>query len=221
MAHMGAEFKNPARDFPIAMLGGITLVVLTYLTLVLLISWHHTYGSEMKDSQSIAILVEKLMGLTASKWFSAGAFLISFANTAIYILGFGRMVHALSNKNAMPSYFKKLNKYGSPGRSVVLVCIICLFSTLTTELLNFELYWMIEMTNGTFLVIYSLATIASLKLFKGKLKILSYLSLISCLVIAFQIGLGMLFAAAAVTLAYFWEHFQATKLTSTSINAKL
>ncbi|MCZ2721236.1 L-methionine/branched-chain amino acid transporter [Marinomonas sp. 15G1-11] len=221
MAHMGAEFKNPAKDFPIAMLGGITVVVLTYLTLVLLISWHHTYGSEMQDSQSIALLVEKLMGLTASKWFSAGAFLISFANTAIYILGFGRMVQALSNKKAMPSYFKTLNKYGSPGRGIVLVCAVCLLSTVATEILNLELSWLIEMTNGTFLIIYLLATIASWKLFNGKLKLLSCLSLSACLVIAYQIGLGMLFAAVALTVAYLWEHFQSTKLISASINSEV
>ncbi|MFT2112623.1 L-methionine/branched-chain amino acid transporter [Marinomonas sp. 2405UD68-3] len=221
MAHMGAEFKNPAKDFPIAMLGGITIVVLTYLTLVLLISWHHAYGSEMQDSQSIAILVEKIMGATASKWFSAGAFLISFANTAIYILGFGRMVQALSNKKAMPRYFQKLNAYGSPGRAIALVCGICLFSLIATELLNFNLYWLIEMTNGTFLLIYSLATIASWKLFSQNLRILSCISMVACTVIAYQIGIGMLFATVALITAYAWEHFQSTKSNTVSINAKV
>lgn len=221
MAHMGAEFKNPTRDFPIAMIGGITIVVLTYLTLVLLISWHHAYGSETQDSQSIAILVDKIMGETASKWFSAGAFLISFANTAIYILGFGRMLQTLSKKRAMPQYFQTLNRYGSPGRAIALVCSVCLFSIMATELLSLNLYWLIEMTNGTFLLIYSFATIASWKLFNRNLRILSAASMVACLIIAYQIGVGMIFASIALIVAYSWEHFQSTKTNTVSINSKV
>ena len=39
MAHMGAEFKNPTRDFPIALLGGIAIVIVAYLSLVLQYYW--------------------------------------------------------------------------------------------------------------------------------------------------------------------------------------
>lgn len=214
MAHMGAEFKNPARDFPIAMLGGIGIVVLTYLTLVLLISWNHTYGSEIDDSQSIALLVNALMGESASKWFSAGAFIISFANTAIYILGFGRMVQALANKKAMPAYFKTLNQFSSPGRGIALVCSICLLSTVVTETLNLKLYWLIEMTNGTFLTIYILATIASWTLFHGWQKLISLFSLLACTLIAYQIGMGMVFAGFFLAIALLWEHKQSRKIMS-------
>ena len=217
MAHMGAEFKKPARDFPIAMIGGISIVVLTYLTLVLLISWHQAYGSETKDSQSIAILVNTLMGSTASKWFSAGGFLISFANTAIYILGFGRMVHALANKNALPKPFSKLNRFGSPGWGIVCVCSICLLSILATELFQLELYWLIEMTNGAFLTIYTLATCAAWRLLKGKLRLLTILSMLACLTIAYQIGWGMLFAGATLFAAYHWEQRHTTKSAATSL----
>lgn len=211
MAHMGAEFKNPTRDFPIALLGGITIVILAYLSLVLLIAWHHTYGDEVTNSQSLALLVHKLMGETSSRFFAMGAYIIAFANVAIYILGFSRMVQSMAQQGALPNTFIDLNKKGAPEKAVLLVGFITLLSIVFSELSGWKMAWFIEMTNGSFLVIYTLTCIAALKLVNRAAQILAILALISCGFMVFFIGKSMLFALIAFCLALGYEYMKAPK----------
>ena len=211
MAHMGAEFKNPARDFPIALLGGMTLVILAYLSLVLLIAWHHTYGDEVTNSQSLALLVSKLMGETSSRIFAVGAYIIAFANVVIYILGFSRMIQSMAQKGALPTTFASLNKNGAPEKAVLLVGCITLFSILFSELSGWKMSWFIEMTNGSFLLIYTLTCIAAIKLVNRIAQVLTLIALISCGFMVFFIGQSMLFAAIMFCLALFYEFIRAPK----------
>ena len=212
MAHMGAEFKNPTRDFPIALLGGIAIVILAYLSLVLLIAWHHTYGDEVTNSQSLALLVSKLVGETSSRFFAAGAYVIAFANIAIYILGFSRMVQAMAQQHALPNTFAQLSKNGTPKNAVLLVGIIMAMSLLFAEYSGWKMAWFIEMTNGSFLLIYTLTCIAALKLIKGATRILSALALASCGFMLFFIGESVFFAIIAFIIALTYE--QIKNLTS-------
>lgn len=205
MAHMGAEFKNPARDFPIALLGGMTLVILAYLSLVLLIAWHHTYGDEVTNSQSLALLVSKLMGETSSRVFAIGAYVIAFANVGIYILGFSRMVQSMAQQGALPTLFSRLNKNGVPEKAVLLVGLVTLFSILFSELSGWKMTWFIEMTNGSFLLIYTLTCIAAIKLVNRMTQVLAVIALISCGGMVFFIGQSMLFASLMFCLALCYE----------------
>ncbi|MDB4837175.1 amino acid permease, partial [Marinomonas sp.] len=211
MAHMGAEFKNPARDFPIALLGGITLVILAYLSLVLLIAWHQTYGDEITNSQSLALLVEKLTSNTHSRIFAIGAYIIAFANVAIYILGFARMVQSMAQQGALPNRYSRLNSNGVPAQAVVLVGVVTLFSVLFGEFSGWEIQWFIEMTNGSFLLIYALACIAAIKLLNRISRSLAMLALISCGFMVFFIGESMIFASIMFVLALGYEQIRSPK----------
>jgi len=202
MAHMGAEFRNPKRDFPIAMIGGISLVILCYLTIVLLIFSYKSYGSEPINNQSIAILVSHIAGEQSSRWVALGAFVIAFANVSIYLLGFSRMVKAMSNNGALPIQLSKLSKKGTPTNAVIIVNIICAVSLLVSEVFQLKMESLIEMTNGSFLIIYTLASFAAWNLLKGKVRYLSVVSVLSCFFIALQIGQNMFFALLIISLAY-------------------
>ena len=211
MAHMGAEFKNPTRDFPIALLGGITIVILAYLSLVLLIAWHHTYGDEVTNSQSLALLVSKLMGETSSRVFAAGAYVIAFANVAIYILGFSRMVQSMAQQGALHKTFISLNKNGAPEKAVLLVGVITLLSILFSELSGWKMAWFIEMTNGSFLIIYTLTCIAAIRLVNRTAQVLAMVALLSCGFMVFFIGKSMFFAMIVFCLALLYEYMKAPK----------
>lgn len=208
---MGAEFKNPTRDFPIALLGGITIVILAYLSLVLLIAWHHTYGDEVTNSQSLALLVSKLMGETSSRVFAAGAYVIAFANVAIYILGFSRMVQSMAQQGALHKTFISLNKNGAPEKAVLLVGVITLLSILFSELSGWKMAWFIEMTNGSFLIIYTLTCIAAIRLVNRTAQVLAMVALLSCGFMVFFIGKSMFFAMIVFCLALLYEYMKAPK----------
>lgn len=211
MAHMGAEFKKPTRDFPIALLGGIIIVILAYLSLVLLIAWHQTYGDEITNSQSLALLVSKLVGETSSRLFALGAYIIAFANVAIYILGFSRMIQSMAQQGALPRTFIELNKNGSPAKAVLLVGVVTLLSIVFSELSGWKMSWFIEMTNGSFLLIYTLTCIAAFKLVNRMAQWLAAVALISCGVMVLFIGKSMLFAVVAFCLALSYEHLRSPK----------
>jgi amino acid efflux transporter len=211
MAHMGAEFKNPTRDFPIALLGGIAIVILAYLSLVLLIAWHHTYGDEVTNSQSLALLVSKLMGETSSRLFAVGAYAIAFANVAIYILGFSRMVQSMAQQGALPKTFISLNKNGAPAKAVLLVGSITLLSIVFSELSGWKMAWFIEMTNGSFLIIYTLTCIAALKLVSRTIRPVAIIALVSCCFMVLFIGQSVMFALIVFCLALSYEYMKAPK----------
>ncbi|MCV2401261.1 L-methionine/branched-chain amino acid transporter [Marinomonas sp. C2222] len=211
MAHMGAEFKRPARDFPIALLGGITLVILAYLSLVLLIAWHQTYGDEITNSQSLALLVEKLTNSTYSRVFAIGAYVIAFANVAIYILGFSRMVQSMAEQGALPKRFARLSNNGVPAQAVLLVGVITLCSITFSEVSGWEMQWFIETTNGSFLLIYALACIAATKLLNKTARVLASIALVSCGFMVFFIGESMIFAGLMFVLALAYEQIRAPK----------
>lgn len=211
MAHMGAEFKRPARDFPVALLGGITLVILAYLSLVLLIAWHQTYGDEITNSQSLALLVEKLTSNTYSRVFATGAYIIAFANVAIYILGFSRMVQSMAEQGALPKRFARLSSNGVPAQAVLLVGVITMCSITFSEISGWEMQWFIETTNGSFLLIYALACIAATRLLNKAARVLASTALVSCGFMVFFIGESMIFAGLMFVLALAYEQIRSPK----------
>ncbi|MBJ7539629.1 L-methionine/branched-chain amino acid transporter [Marinomonas transparens] len=220
MAHMGNEFKNPARDFPIALLGGIGIVVALYLTLVLLIAYHHTFGDEITNSQSLALLIGKLLGDEYKQVFSLGAYIIAFANVGVYILGFTRMVQSLAAQKALPHYFAKLNHKGTPIRAVSLVGIICVLSLAVAEHSNLTMNWFIEMTNGSFLLIYLLTCFTAIRLFKKQERWLACIASLSCLLMVSFIGQNMLFAGFMLSLAILWEFYKGYKSHTKEIHVQ-
>ena len=211
MAHMGAEFKNPARDFPIALLGGISIVIALYLALVLLITQHHTYGDEITNSQSLALLVGIIFGENSKRLFAVGAFILAFANTGMYLLGFARMVQSMSSHGALPQTFSRLSKHGTPVRAVYLVTSLTLGSILLGHFSGWSLHWFIEMTNGAFLLIYTLTCFTSLKLLPNQQKWLGATAFATCLLMTIFVGMSMLFAFCIFTIALCFECYKNKK----------
>lgn len=208
MAHMGAEFRNPARDFPIAMIGGISLVIICYLTIVLLIYSYGSFGDEDTNSRSIAILVTQIAGAETSKWVSLGAFIIAFANVSIYLLGFSRMLKSMSDNGTLPEIFGRLNRKQTPVYAIVTVNIVSLLSLIIGEAFQLDMATLIEMTNGTFLTIYLLASCSAWYLLKGKIRYLAALAVAACLFIAIQINTSMLFAGLVLGPVYLAINFK-------------
>ncbi|MFD1384114.1 L-methionine/branched-chain amino acid transporter [Rhodanobacter aciditrophus] len=211
MAHMGAEFKNPGRDFPIALLGGIVIVVALYLATVLMIAHHKVYGDELTNSQSLALLVGALLGEEARRYFALGAYVIAFSNVGVYILGFSRMIQSMASQHALPHYFAKLTASGTPVRAVSLVGIIGIASLLFFEYSGTPLNWLIEMTNGAFLLIYLLTCAIAIKLLTGALKAIACVATLFCIAMTTFVGESMLFALIAFGLAFAWEHMKSQK----------
>jgi amino acid efflux transporter len=71
--------------------------------------------------------------------------------------------------------------------------------------------WLIEMTNGSFLTVYTLASLAAWHLLKGKIRYLAIPALLACTFIAVQIGESMLFAFVMLGSAYLFSCLKSPK----------
>jgi amino acid efflux transporter len=107
--------------------------------------------------------------------------------------------------------FSSLNKNGAPEKAVLLVGCITLISILFSELSGWKMAWFIEMTNGSFLLIYTLTCIAAIKLVNRIAQALAVIALISCSFMVFFIGQSMLFAVIMFCLALSYEYTRAPK----------
>ncbi|MBJ6892823.1 amino acid permease, partial [Vibrio cholerae] len=66
-AHMGEEFKNPQRDFPIAIVVGCFVAGATYWACSVVILKFGAYGNAQFDNASIPWLSAQLLG-DGAKW---------------------------------------------------------------------------------------------------------------------------------------------------------
>lgn len=201
MAHMGAEFRRPQRDFPIALLAGLAIVVACYLATVMLIRQYQVYGDELTNSQSFGLLVVEILGSGWSRAFAMGAFAIVFANALIYLLGFARMILSLSHSGALPLWYGTTNSKGAPAHALWICILTCCVSVLLMEALALPVDRMIEMTNGVFITVYGLACIAAWRLTQGIGRWLSAIACASCLLIMLKIGAAMLYPALMLAVA--------------------
>ncbi|MCO4784641.1 MAG: L-methionine/branched-chain amino acid transporter, partial [Marinomonas atlantica] len=68
-----------------------------------------------------------------------------------------------------------------------------------------QMEWLIEMTNGAFLLIYTLTCITAIKSLESRFRWVAVLATFSCLMMIAFIGQNMLFAVLVFVLALAWE----------------
>lgn len=98
-AHMGEEFKNPQRDFPIAIVVGCFVAGATYWACSVVILKFGAYGNAQFDNASIPWLSAQLLG-DGAKWIiSLIGFSACFASVNLYTQSLARMVWAQAREH--------------------------------------------------------------------------------------------------------------------------
>lgn len=98
-AHMGEEFKNPQRDFPIAIVIGCFVAGVTYWACSVVILKFGAYGSAEFDSASIPWLSEQLFGTHVKTLISVIGFSACFASINLYTQSLSRMIWAQAREH--------------------------------------------------------------------------------------------------------------------------
>ncbi len=93
-AHMGEEFKNPERDFPLAIIIGCFIGGATYWACSVVILKYGAYGSAYFETASIPWLSEQLFGEKFGLLISVLGFAACFASINLYTQSLSRMVWA-------------------------------------------------------------------------------------------------------------------------------
>ncbi len=196
--HMGEEFKNPKRDFPIALLLGVILAGLVYWGCSVVILKYGIYGVEAENTRAIPSLVAQLFGPTAQWLAVIVGYLACFASMNIYIQGFARLLWSMADEGYLNRIglqpLGKLNQHQVPVRALWCVVIIAAFSALGAHLLKLPLDVLIRYANGNFILIYLFCMLAGVWLLSNWKKWLAAISACLCIGVLITLGTDMNYA---------------------------
>ncbi|MDW6019503.1 L-methionine/branched-chain amino acid transporter [Vibrio plantisponsor] len=205
-AHMGEEFKNPQRDFPIAILVGCFVAGATYWACSVIILKFGAFGTPEFDSASIPWLSDKLFGSRMAIIISIIGFFACFASINLYTQSLSRMVWAQAREYRPNSALAQLSQRGVPANATWLIGGILLLSCVVGQLSNLDLEFFLKLANGVFVLVYLLAMLAAYKLLKGYQKALAVIALILCTGVFICLGWSMLYALVIfAALAMPWQ----------------
>ncbi|MGY2574613.1 L-methionine/branched-chain amino acid transporter [Vibrio sp. C8] len=205
-AHMGEEFKNPQRDFPIAILVGCFVAGATYWACSVIVLKFGAFGTPEFDSTSIPWLSDKLFGSRMAIIISIIGFFACFASINLYTQSLSRMVWAQAREYRPNSALAQLSQRGVPANATWLIGGILLLSCVVGQLSNLDLEFFLKLANGVFVLVYLLAMLAAYKLLKGYQKALSVVALILCTGVFICLGWSMLYALVIfAALAVPWQ----------------
>ncbi|WP_394143841.1 L-methionine/branched-chain amino acid transporter [Vibrio atypicus] len=214
-AHMGEEFKNPQRDFPIAILIGCFIAGATYWACSVVILKFEAYGAPSFDSASIPWLSEQLFGSQFKLLISGLGFAACFASVNLYTQSLSRMVWAQAREYRPNSALARVSIKGVPANATIAVGLVLLVSCIGGELSGLDLEFFLKLANGIFVLVYLLAMLAAYKLLTGFGKHLAAVSLILCTAVFVCLGWSMLYAVTVFALLCFpWEKFRGIKQPS-------
>lgn len=192
--HLGEEFRNPQRDFPLALVLGVLLAGLVYWACSVAVLSFHAYGDARTDAASLPLMLDVLLGDQA-RWLSASiGYLACFASMNVYIQGFSRLIWSLADEGKLPRALALRNSNGVPARALLLVVLSCALSASLIWALALPLDQLIRYANGNFIVIYLLSMAAGWLLLRGVWRWLAGLSTLLCLGLLLTLGLDALYA---------------------------
>ena len=120
---LAGEMKNPSKHLPMAIIGGISLVMAVYL--VINVAYLKVVpASEMALAGAPATLVaSKLFGPVGAKLVSIGILISVFGTLNGFILTGGRIPYTMASENRIPfsNIFSKLNNNGVPSNGTWLI----------------------------------------------------------------------------------------------------
>jgi len=198
--HMGEEFKNPERDFPLALLFGVLLAGLVYWACSVAVLSFQAYGDVTTDAASLPRMLDLLLGDQA-RWIAATVgYLACFASMNVYMQGFARLIWSLADEGKLPISLAQRNKHGVPARALLLVILSCALCASLASVLELTVDDLIRYANGNFVVIYLLSMAAGWVLLRGIWRALAAFSTLLCSLVLLMLGVDAWYALGLLVL---------------------
>ena len=132
---IAGEMKDPGKDLPKAIVGGLSLVMAVYLAINVAYLWVAPASSLANVTSPASLVATKLFGPIGGKLISAGILISVFGTLNGYLLTGPRVVYALTKEKLLPGskILSKVNKGGSPYNSILLISILACIYALTGQ----------------------------------------------------------------------------------------
>jgi len=198
--HMGEEFKNPRRDFPLALLFGVLLAGLVYWACSVAVLSFNAYGDVHSDATSLPRMLDLLLGDKARYLSAVVGYLACFASINVYTQGFARLIWSLADEGKLPPPLARRNGHGVPASALLLVIAICALCATLAWSLSLSLDQLIRYANGNFVVVYLLSMAAGWMLLRGIWRWLAAFSTLLCALVLAMLGVDALYALGLLAL---------------------
>lgn len=132
---IAGEMKNPGKDLPKAIVGGLSLVMAVYLAINIAYLWVAPASDLAKVTSPAALVATKIFGPIGGKLISAGILISVFGTLNGYLLTGPRIPYALTKDGLIPGskMLSKVNKGSSPYNAIWLVAILSCIYALTGQ----------------------------------------------------------------------------------------
>lgn len=198
--HLGEEFKNPQRDFPLALLLGVLLAGAVYWACALAVVHFATYGDHQANTTSLPQLVALLWG-DQWRWLAAAiGYLACFASINIYLQGFARLLWSLADEGKLPAPLAQRNRHGVPARAFNLVVFACALCALLGWSWGLSMEALMRYANGNFVLVYLLSMAAGCVLLQGGARIIALIATLLCTLVLLLLGTQMFYALGVLAL---------------------
>lgn len=121
---IAGEMKNPGKDLPKAIIGGLSIVMAINVVINLAYLWVLPASELAQYASPASIVAEKIFGPVGGKLINVGILVSVFGCLNGYLLTGPRIPYTLANQKVLPAMFGKLNKYGVPANATLFMAVL-------------------------------------------------------------------------------------------------
>ena len=121
---IAGEMKNPGKDLPKAIVGGLSLVMGVYVVINLAYLWVLPASELAKYASPASAVAEVLFGSIGGKIINVGILVSVFGCINGYLLTGPRITYTLGKQKTLPVIFGKLNKNDVPANATLLMAVL-------------------------------------------------------------------------------------------------
>ncbi|MGL5714472.1 MAG: APC family permease [Paraclostridium sp.] len=132
---IAGEMKNPGKDLPKAIVGGLSIVMAVYLVINVAYLWVAPASELANASAPAALVATKMFGDFGGKFVTVGILVSVFGGLNGYLLTGPRVSYTLACEGTLPGSkaLSKLNKGGVPANATFLMAILACLYALTGQ----------------------------------------------------------------------------------------
>lgn len=165
VGNIAGEMKNPSKDLPKAIIGGLMIVMAIYVAINIVFIMVAPASELAASATPASIVAQRLFGDVGAQLINVGILISIFGSVNGYILTAPRVPFAIANEGTLPfsKVFVKLNKSNVPANATWLVAILGILYALSGQ---FNI--LSNLTIFTVWIFYSLIFIGVFKLRKTR-----------------------------------------------------
>ena len=130
---LAGEMKNPGKDLPKAIIGGLSIVMAINVVINLAYLWVLPASELAQYASPASIVAEKIFGPVGGKLINVGILVSVFGCLNGYLLTGPRIPYTLANQKVLPAMFGKLNKHGVPANATLFMAVLSVIYALSGQ----------------------------------------------------------------------------------------